>query len=107
MPNTCLDRIQAVLNKAAEGSNTQLRSVVQAVTTDEEPPTHFETNKFTACFQTIVEAYGVARYREVRRVVGGGGEDMLLVRRSVNLLRQCLPLLSILVPHAFVSPLSG
>ena len=65
LPNTCLDRIQAVLNKAAEGSNTQLHSVVQPITTDEEPPTHYETNKFTACFQTIVEAYGVARYREV------------------------------------------
>ena len=76
LPNTCLDRIQAVLNKAAEGSNTQLRSVVQAVTTDEEPPTHFETNKFTACFQTIVEAYGVARYREVRDEL----ERFLLVR---------------------------
>ena len=44
----------------------QLRSIVQPLATAEEPPTHYETNKFTECFQTIVEAYGVARYREVR-----------------------------------------
>lgn len=65
LPDACIGSIQDVLNKAAESSNTQLQSVIQPITTTEEPPTHYETNKFTECFQTIVEAYGVARYREV------------------------------------------
>lgn len=45
----------------------QVTSVIQPLSQHhQQPPTYFVTNKFTSCFQTIVDAYGVASYREVR-----------------------------------------
>ena len=43
----------------------QVPTIFNELRTHEAPPTFFQTNKITAVFQDIVEAYGVARYREV------------------------------------------
>lgn len=69
MPDSAVPSIQQVLDHSAANSNTLLRAVIQMTPTSEEPPTHYTTNKFTSCFQTIIEAYGVARYREVNPAV--------------------------------------
>jgi hypothetical protein len=64
--NACFNTIDGLgVCHAGQTSSAQLAAAVQVLGTSEPPPTHFRTNKFTACFQTIVDAYGVARYREV------------------------------------------
>lgn len=33
--------------------------------TTEDPPTYNHTNKFTSAFQTLIDSYGIASYREM------------------------------------------
>ena len=63
-----------LIAQAAEASHTQgVGTVVQPVMSHDPPPTYYHVDKFTSVFQSIVDAYGVARYREVGGQGGGGG----------------------------------
>ncbi|KAG2432238.1 hypothetical protein HXX76_009157 [Chlamydomonas incerta] len=69
VPLAAKAEVQRALRESAASSSTQLHVVMQSVTSRETPPTYFRTSRFSAAFQGIVEAYGIARYREVNPAV--------------------------------------
>jgi len=64
-PRAQTERIVNAMRQATETSGALVPSILSVISTNEEPPTSFRTNTFTASFQGIVDAYGVARYGEV------------------------------------------
>ncbi|GAM28112.1 hypothetical protein SAMD00019534_112880 [Acytostelium subglobosum LB1] len=68
-PKTAIEEIQTALRTATTRAGAIVPSVLSIIKPENEPPTHFETNKYTSSFQQIVNAYGVAKYREVNPAV--------------------------------------
>ncbi|EPB72285.1 V-type ATPase subunit family protein [Ancylostoma ceylanicum] len=64
-PLSELDRIKMALKRGTEESGSQVPSILNRMETTEAPPTYHKTNKFTRGFQNIVDAYGIATYREI------------------------------------------
>ncbi|KAG0055134.1 H(+)-transporting V0 sector ATPase subunit a [Gryganskiella cystojenkinii] len=64
-PTNEIGTIQTALRSVTEQSGSTAPSILNELRTQKEPPTYHKTNKFTAGFQAIVDAYGMARYREV------------------------------------------
>ncbi|XP_035825666.1 V-type proton ATPase 116 kDa subunit a1 [Aplysia californica] len=60
-----LDRIQQALRRGTERSGSSVPSILNRMQTKMVPPTYNRCNKFTQGFQNIVDAFGVATYREV------------------------------------------
>ena len=57
------DELNDVVRRAVRSSGAQ-PAVVQRLHTKKDPPTYFKVNKFTSVFQSIVNTYGVPRYKE-------------------------------------------
>eukprot|EP01025_Chloroclados_australasicus_P002609 TRINITY_DN105_c1_g1_i1.p1 TRINITY_DN105_c1_g1~~TRINITY_DN105_c1_g1_i1.p1 ORF type:complete len:897 (-),score=88.28 TRINITY_DN105_c1_g1_i1:296-2986(-) len=64
-PVEAREQIQEALQAATNTSSAAVSSIFQTLVTHEQPPTYYHTHMFNAGFQAIVDAYGVARYREV------------------------------------------
>ncbi|KAM9216938.1 V-type proton ATPase 116 kDa subunit a 4 [Dugong dugon] len=58
-------RIQRALEQGTEQSGSAMAPILTAVQSKAAPPTFNRTNKFTAGFQNIVDAYGIGSYREI------------------------------------------
>ncbi|GMR54477.1 hypothetical protein PMAYCL1PPCAC_24672, partial [Pristionchus mayeri] len=64
---TTTDLVDAkeALNFGANAAGSHLLPILNEMGHDETPPTHFTTNKFTQAYQNIIDAYGIADYKEL------------------------------------------
>ncbi|XP_040857954.1 V-type proton ATPase 116 kDa subunit a isoform X1 [Ochotona curzoniae] len=58
-------RIKRALEQGMELSGSSMAPILTTLQSKTAPPTFNRTNKFTAGFQNIVDAYGVGNYREI------------------------------------------
>ncbi|KAI9816118.1 MAG: H(+)-transporting V0 sector ATPase subunit a [Thelocarpon impressellum] len=64
-PTNSLPLIKSTLRDVNERAGLSVPSIVNEIRTSKTPPTFVRTNKFTEGFQTIINAYGTAKYREL------------------------------------------
>ena len=64
-PTNALPLIKSTLQDVNDRAGMSVPTIVNQVRTSKTPPTYNKKNKFTEAFQTIVDAYGTAKYTEV------------------------------------------
>jgi len=69
VPTNDIEAIQLALRRGTEKSGSTVAPILNQMTTKEMPPTFFRTNKYTNAFQALINAYGVAGYREANPAV--------------------------------------
>lgn len=69
VPTADIEAIQLALRRGTERSGSTVAPILNQMTTKESPPTFFRTNKYTGAFQALINAYGVAGYREANPAV--------------------------------------
>jgi V-type H+-transporting ATPase subunit a len=65
VPVLDMESIQIALRRGTERSGSSVPPILNRMETYEAPPTYNRTNKFTNGFQGLINAYGVATYREM------------------------------------------
>ena len=65
VPLLDIETIQIALRRGTERSGSSVPPILNRMDTFEDPPTYNRTNKFTHAFQALINAYGVASYREM------------------------------------------
>lgn len=64
-PTNALSLIKSTLQDVNDRAGMSVPTIVNQIRTSKTPPTYNKKNKFTEAFQTIVDAYGTAKYTEV------------------------------------------
>lgn len=64
-PTASLGLIKSTLQDVNDRAGLSVPTIVNQIKTSKTPPTYNKTNKFTLGFQTIIDAYGTAKYTEV------------------------------------------
>ncbi|EDW80571.1 uncharacterized protein Dwil_GK11491 [Drosophila willistoni] len=65
VPKRDLELVEVALAEGSAAVGSTIPSFINVLETKKEPPTYFRTNKFTRGFQNLIDAYGIANYREV------------------------------------------
>ena len=66
-PTNALGLIKSTLQDVNDRAGLSVPTIVNQIRTSRTPPTYNRTNRFTACFQMIIDAYGTAKYTEVNQ----------------------------------------
>ncbi|KAJ5762340.1 uncharacterized protein N7511_005722 [Penicillium nucicola] len=64
-PTNSLALIKSTLQDVNDRAGLTVPTIVNQIHTNKTPPTYVRTNKFTEAFQTIMNAYGIPKYKEV------------------------------------------
>jgi len=64
-PTSSLALIKSTLQDVNDRAGLSMPTIVNQIKTTKTPPTYVKTNKFTLGFQTIIDAYGTAKYQEI------------------------------------------
>ena len=64
-PTNELGLVKSALQDVNDRAGLSVPTIVNRIKTNKTPPTYIKTNKFTVGFQSIIDAYGTAKYREV------------------------------------------
>ena len=64
-PTNSLPLIKSTLQDVNDRAGLSVPTIVNQIKTSKTPPTYNKINKFTEGFQTIINAYGTAKYTEV------------------------------------------
>ena len=64
-PTNSLGLIKSTLQDVNDRAGLSVPTIVNQIRTSKTPPTYNKTNKFTECYQMIINAYGTAKYQEV------------------------------------------
>ena len=65
VPTNSLSLIRSTLQDVNDRAGLSIPTIVNQIKTSKTPPTYNVKNKFTEAFQTIIDAYGTAKYTEV------------------------------------------